>query len=196
MAGCLALMAAAPAPAVLAKPHPKPAAAAATSAHWKVDKPASHLSFHATANGVGFDGEFRSWDADIVFDPKALTTSHATVTVIMASAVTHDATRDQMLPTGDWFDVGKFATATFETTAITSVGPGKYQAAGFLTMHGVKRPATLPFSLAITGDVAHMDGALTLDRTAFGVGKGQAGGTETVAAQVNVAVKLTATRVH
>ncbi len=176
----------------------KPAAGMPAAAPvWTVDKPASRLGFRATANGVGFDGQFRTWDAQIAFDPKNLKASHVMVSVTMASVITGDPTRDQMLPTADWFEVSRFGKSTFETTSIAQTGPDHYVANGTLMMHGVKRPVSLPFSLKITGDVATMDGATTLDRMQFGpLGKGQAGGPETVAPQVAVNVKLTARKGH
>ena len=180
------------------KPAHKPGTASAPTAApvWMVDKAASRLTFRASANGEGFDGVFKTWDAQIAFDPKNLKASHAMVTVVMSSVVTGDPTRDQMLPTGDWFDVGKFGKSVFETTAITQSGPDHFVAVGTLSMHGVKRPITLPFTLTIDKDVAKMDGSATLNRMDFSVGHGQAGGPETVAPQVSVAVKLTAHKAH
>jgi polyisoprenoid-binding protein YceI len=179
------------------KPSHKPGAATPTAAPvWTVDKAASRLTFRATANGQGFDGVFKTWDAQIAFDPKNLKASHAMVTVVMTSVVTGDPTRDQMLPTADWFDVGKFGKSVFETNAITQTGPDHFVAAGTLSLHGVKRPITLPFTLTIDKDVAKMDGSAALNRMDFGVGHGQAGGPETVAPQVTVTVKLTARKAH
>lgn len=177
--------------------HKGPTAMPAAAPVWTVDKPASRLGFRATANGVGFDGQFRNWDAQIAFDPKNLKASHVMVSVTMASVITGDPTRDQMLPTADWFEVSRFGKSTFETTSIAQTGPDHYVANGTLMLHGVKRPVSLPFSLKIAGDVATMDGVVTLDRMQFGpLGKGQAGGPETVAPQVVVNVKLTARKGH
>jgi polyisoprenoid-binding protein YceI len=175
--------------------HKAPAAPAAAPV-WIADKAASLITFKATANGVGFDGRIKTWDAQIAFDPKNLKASHATVTFVMSSVITGDPTRDQMLPTADWFDVGKFAKATFDTTSIAQTGPDHYVANGTLTLHGVKRPVTLPFTLTIAKDTAKMDGALTLNRMDFGIGHGQAGGPETVAPQVAVNVRLIAHKGH
>ena len=181
----------------LAAPARAPAKAAPAAAQvWTVDKAASRLTFRASANGVAFDGVFKTWDAQIAFDPKNLKASHATVTINTGSAVTGDPTRDQMLPTADWFNVGKFAKATFVSNAITQTSPDHYLANGTLTLHGVSRPIGLPFTLTIANDVAKMDGTTTLDRTQFNLGQGQAGGTETVAAQVSVGVKLMAKKGH
>ena len=180
------------------KPAHKPAGSSAPAAApvWTVDKVDSRLSFRASANGEGFDGVFKIWDAQIAFDPKNLKASHAMVTVVMSSVVTGDPTRDQMLPTGDWFDVGKFGKSVFETSAITQTGPDHFVANGALSMHGVKRAISLPFTLTIAKDVAKMEGSTSLNRMDFGVGHGQAGGPETVAPQVTVTVKLTAHKAH
>lgn len=179
------------------KPAHKPATNAPAAAPiWTVDKMASRLKFRATANNVGFDGQFKNWDAQIAFDPKNLKASHALVTVTLASAITGDQTRDQMLPTGDWFDVGRFGKSTFETASITEASPGHYVANGTLTLHGVKRPLALPFTLAITKDQAKMDGTVTLNRMDYNLGHGQAGDPETVKPQVQVIVSLIAHKAH
>jgi polyisoprenoid-binding protein YceI len=188
-------------PAAAAQPpraahKPVGASAPAAAPVWIVDKAASLLSFRASANGEGFDGVFKTWDAQIAFDAKNLKASHAMVTVTMASVVTGDPTRDQMLPTTDWFEVAKFSKSTFETTSITQSGPDHFVANGTLTMHGVKRPVTLPFTLTFDKDLARMTGTTTLNRMDFSLGHGQAGGPETVSPQVTVNVKLTAHKAH
>ena len=157
---------------------------------YAVDKSASRLSFTASMGGQPINGAFRRWDATIDFDPNSLPTSRASVTVDMSSASTGDGTRDAALPGADFFSAGKFPRATFVTRSITRTGPNRYQAVGDLTMRGVKRPATLPFTLQLNGNTARMQGRLTLDRTAFGVGQGQAG--EAVGKSVTVNVDVTA----
>ncbi len=168
------------------------AARAATPAKWTVDMAASRLGFRTAFAGQVVQGAFRRWGADIVFDPKALAQSKATVTVQLASAVTGDASKDEALPTADWFDVMRFPRATFATTAIKDLGGGRYQAAGTLSLRGVNRAIVLPFTLAITGDRARMTGSTVVDRSAFGVGQGQFKGADTVPFNVVIEVALTA----
>ena len=60
----------------------------------------------------------------------------------------------------------------------------------------LKKPVTLPFTLAISGDTARMSGAIVLNRTAFGVGQGQWTTGEVVDTKVTVNVALTAHRAH
>ena len=58
------------------------------------------------------------------------------------------------------------------------------------------RPIALPFTLAISGDTARMNGTVVLNRTAFGIGQGQWKTGDVVATAVNVTVSLTAHKTH
>lgn len=89
---------------------------------WNVNKGNSHLGFGVAVNNQGVKGEFRRWDAQIAFDPKALNQSRVAATIEMGSAVTGEATRDQSLPTADWFNVAAFPRATFVATNFKDLG--------------------------------------------------------------------------
>jgi polyisoprenoid-binding protein YceI len=168
--------------------------AAATPASWTVDKGASHLGFTGAMSGQPFSGNFGSWNSEIVFDPNDLGASHVTATIDMASAKTDDQTRDEALPTEDWFAVSAFPRATFASHEITATGPDHYVAKGNLTIRNFTRSVSLPFTLVIQGDTAKMSGSLSLDRSAFGVGEGQFKGGDTVALEVQVNIAITARR--
>jgi polyisoprenoid-binding protein YceI len=168
--------------------------AVAAPAVWIVEPGASKLAFQGAVNGTPFTGAFRRWTAQIAFDPKALAASYVAVSVDLASAASGDADRDQTMPTADWFWVAKFARASFVSHAFRPVGGGRYVATGDLTLRGVTRPVTLPFTLAIVGDKAVMNGTTAIDRTAFGVGQGQWKTGDVVATKVTVNVALTAHR--
>lgn len=170
------------------------APAHAAAPNWVVNKGASHVGFGATVSNQGIRGEFRRWDAQIAFDPKALNQSRVAATIEMGSAVTGDATRDQSLPTPDWFNVAAFPRATFVATNFRDLGAGRYQAFGDLTIRGVHRPVVLPFTLKINGNNAQMQGSLTINRGSFGVGQGQWQGSEMVAANVQINVTINAVR--
>jgi len=161
---------------------------------WTVDKAASHIGFKSSFGGQAVEGTFRRWDAQIQFDPKALMASRVLVTVDVASAATGDASKDEALPTADWFDAARFPRATFAASSFKDLGGGRYQAIGILTLKGVARPVVLPFSLAITGAKARMNGQVALNRSVFGVGKGQFASSETVPFEVAVVVAMAATR--
>jgi polyisoprenoid-binding protein YceI len=161
---------------------------------WTVDKGGSKLAFRSSFSGMPFEGVFNRWDAQIAFDPKQLGASKVNVVIDMGSASTHEETRDEALPSDDWFAVKQFPRASFTASSFKSLGGNRYQAAGVLTIRGVSRPVVLPFTLNIAGPVAKMQGQLVVNRTAFGVGQGEFKSAETVPLDVTIAVDLTAHR--
>ena len=171
------------------------AGAALSATRWTVDKAASRVGFEAAMNGEGFTGTFKRYDAQINFDPKDLKGSKAVVSIDMTSAFTNEQTRDESLPTADWFNADKFPRATFVTKGFTALGGGKYQAAGDLTLKGVSKPIVLPFTLVISGDTAKMTSAIIVNRLVFGVGQGQWKTEEAIPARVTVRIALTAKKV-
>ena len=168
------------------------AGAALSATRWTVDKAASRVGFEAAMNGEGFTGTFKRYDAQISFDPKDLKGSKAVVSIDMTSAFTNEQTRDESLPTADWFNAEKFPRATFVTKGFTALGGGKYKAAGDLTLKGVSKPIVLPFTLVISGDTAKMTSAIIVNRLVFGVGQGQWKTEEAIPARVTVRIALTA----
>jgi polyisoprenoid-binding protein YceI len=167
-------------------------AAPAPAPSWTINKTMSKLGFAGTMNGQAFAGNFRRWDAAIRFDPKSLGTSSVTAVIDMGSTVTGDQTRDEALPTADWFSTVTFPRATFSASQFKDLGGGRYQAIGTLAIRNIKRPVVLPFVLKIAGNVATMRGVLTIDRRIFGVGQGQFATGETVATAVRINVNITA----
>jgi len=172
---------------------PKAQAAAAATA-WTVDKANSRIRFRSSFAGMGFEGGFSRWDARINFDPKNLAGSRAVVTIDLASVNSGDADRDQTLPTAEWFDVKKTPQATFTSTSFRDLGGGRYQASGNLTLKGVTRPVSFPFTLAIQGTTARVTGQATLNRSQFKVGQGQFAGADTIPYEVVVPINLVAKR--
>jgi len=167
-------------------------AAPADARSWTLDKTASRLRFRSAFAGTAFEGGFSRFDAQINFDPKNLAGSRAVVTVDLASAATGDADRDQTLPTADWFNTAKFPRATFTSTAIRDLGGGRYQASGNLSLKGVTKPVTLPFTLQIQGNTARMNGQVVINRSQFGVGQGQFAGADTIPHEVTVTIAVLA----
>jgi polyisoprenoid-binding protein YceI len=171
-----------------------PAAYAAAAPSWAVDKAASRIGWRTTFSGVGLNGTFRTWDAQIAFDPANLAGSRVAVSVDMASVTATDADAQEALPSGDWFDAKSHPRGTFVATTFRSLGGNNYQAVGTLTLKGVARPLILPFTLAINGDTAKMDSTVILDRSLFGIGRGQFQGAETVPHGVNMTITVSAKR--
>lgn len=168
----------------------------ASAAHWNVDAAKSHLGFTVLWSGQPFVATFRSWKADIDFDPADLVHSHAAVMIDLGSETSAAPDNDDGLKGAEGFAISQFPSARFETTGFTAKGGNKYVAAGRLTLHGVTKPLTLPFALTISGDTAHMTGKAAVLRTDFGLGRGEWASPATIAHEVSIAVDLTATKAH
>ena len=166
--------------------------------NWTVEPTISRLSFVSQFDGTAFTGTFSRWTAQIRFDATRLSQSSIVAAIDMASARTGSADRDQSMPTTDWFNVAAFPTATFRSSQINALGPGRYEAVGVLTLRGVSRPLTLPFSLVMAGQgarqTAHARARLSLNRVVFGVGQGPWAQGDVVPAAVSVTLDLTARR--
>jgi polyisoprenoid-binding protein YceI len=169
-----------------------PSVAAANA--WTVDKARSVLGFKGQASGVGFEGRFRTWDAQITFDPDNLANARVVATVNVGSVATGNGERDALLPTAAFFDAARFPRATFVAGRFVSRGGNRYAATGDLTIKGITKPVTLPFTLAIDGDTAQMTGSVALNRSAFAVGTGQWASDDTIDRTVVVTINLTATK--
>lgn len=173
-----------------------PLGAPAQAASWTVDPSKSKLAFSGTQTGSRFDGSFSRYTATIDFDPDRLETSRIAVTVDLASAATGDAQRDTALPEKDWFDVGEFPQARFESNTIRKTGDGSYEAAGTLTIRGISQPVVLPFTLQIDGANARAKGRVSLLRNAFGIGQGAWNNDQWVAFEVGVDIDIVAAKAN
>ena len=159
---------------------------------WTIDPAHSIIGFSGTQTGNTFTGHFGKFDGTVSLDPAHPEDGHATITINIASATTADRQRDSAMPRSDWFNVASFPTATFEARSFRAKGGNAYEAVGTLTIRGVSRPETLPFTLDINGPTAHAKGHLDLIRSAFGIGQGPWATGQWVALQVGVTIDITA----
>lgn len=179
---CVALLALVAAPS-LAQP-----------ASWTVDKAKSTVGFSGKHAGVDFNGKFGTWDAVIQFDPADLAHSSAKVTFQTATAKTGNDMEDEALGQEEWLNPAKFPTATFASTQISSSGGNNYVAKGTITLKGKTLPASLDFTLTISGNSATLKGTSTVDRLAYDIGAQSDGNGTFVSKDIAISVDLTATK--
>ncbi len=138
---------------------------------WAI-QPGGTLRFSVDNAGNAISGRFANWSGDITMDPDAPESAEITITVNLASASLGDATQDNMLQGGDFFDTSAFPRATWRSSAVRRTGANRYEADGTLTLKGASRPQRITFTLNGTGNRRSVTGSATIDRQAFGVGTG------------------------
>ncbi|MBS0471862.1 MAG: YceI family protein [Proteobacteria bacterium] len=167
----------------------------ASATTWVVVPEKSRLGFNVTWSGQPFVATFKAWKAEIAFDPADLAHSRAVVLIDLASETSDSADNDDGLKSPEGLSVDRFPTAKFETTGFTARGGNAYIANGRLSLHGLTRDVTLPFTLTVSGRTAHMVGRTTVSRLDFGLGtSGEWAGETPIAHTVTITVDLTATR--
>jgi polyisoprenoid-binding protein YceI len=170
------------------------APASAQPAHWTVDSAKSRLSFSVQWSGEAFSATFKAWRADILFDPTDLAHSRATVAIDLGSESSEFPENDEGLKGAQGFETDKFPTARFDATHFVHGAGNSFTADGTLTLHGITKRVSLPFTLVINGKQAHMTGRTTLLRPDFGLAGGEFAGDTPIGHAVTVNVDLTATR--
>jgi polyisoprenoid-binding protein YceI len=119
-------------------------------------------------------GRFTEFTGTIVYDAADMTKSSVDVVIRTASVNTDNVNRDNDLKGSNYLDVTKFPEITFKSTRIEKRGEG-FVAAGTLTIHGVSKQISLPFSiLGKTKDARGRvrlgaEGGVTIDRRDFGI---------------------------
>ena len=161
---------------------------------WTVDPAASSIEFSGQHTGNDFKGSFKSWTAQIAFDPADLKNSAVAVTIQTSSALTENQTYDGSLPSAEWLNFKAFPEATFQSKEITHLDGDKYEAKGTLTIKNISTDVTLPFTLKIDGETATMTGTLVVDRLAYDIGKAADPKGDWVSKDIAVAVSVKATK--
>lgn len=146
----------------------------------------SALTFGYKQMGVGMNGNFKKFAAQLSFDPANLAASKAQLDIDLASIdVGSDEGNDEVVGK-PWFNVKAFPKATFVTTAIKSTGANKYEVTGNLTIKGKTKVVTAPATVTIAGKQATFDGALGILRSDFSIGEGEWAKFDTVANEIQI----------
>ena len=156
----------------------------------KVVAEKSHIRFAFKQMNVPVEGRFRKFDATVSFDPKKPEATRAEFEVDLASIDLGNAEGETEARRKPWLNVEAFPKAKFVATAVKSTGPGRYEAAGPLTIKGASLNIAAPFTLVDAGGVRTVEGQFPLRRLQFKIGEGPWSDTETVADEVTVRFKF------
>ncbi|MDP2262380.1 MAG: YceI family protein [Hydrogenophaga sp.] len=149
----------------------------------------SEIAFVSRQMGVPVEGKFKSFSAQVAFDPAQLATSRITFTVDTGSAdISREANAE--LPKPTWFNVAAFPQATFTSSSIKRVDATRYEVAGKLAIKGVSSDVVVPVTLAQNGATTVASGAFPIKRLTFRIGEKEWADTSMVADEVQVKFKI------
>lgn len=151
----------------------------------------SEIRFVSKQLGVNFEGRFRKWRANVVFRPADLAKSKAELDIDLASIDLASDDSENEVKGPLWFDMAKFPTARFVSTAIRSTGTDRYEVAGRLSLKGTTKDVVVPIALRKdAGGNTVAEGSFTVNRMEFRIGEGLWADPATVANEVAVRVRM------
>jgi len=119
-----------------------------TTTNWNFDLAHSSVNFHVRHLMVSkVHGRFTLWGGSLEIDEDDITKSRVDVTIDAASVDTREDKRDTHLRSADFFDVEKFPTLTFKSTAVEKIADDEIAVTGDLTIHGVTKSVKLAVEL-------------------------------------------------
>jgi len=178
------------------------AATAMSAAEYTIVPDGSNVQFSVPVMAVSkVTGKFMRYDVKINAG-KARDLSQAKVTAVIeiASVDTGSDSWDAKLRTPAFFDAPKYPEIRFESRRVRKTGKG-WEATGNLTLHGVTKPITLPFTIQGRFDGPNADdhvgihAALSFDRRDYGMAWTGNPEAKVVGNKVTVDIALLATRI-
>ncbi|SHF84402.1 YceI family protein [Streptoalloteichus hindustanus] len=143
---------------------------------YTIDPSHSQIGFvarHAMVTKVR--GAFNDFAGTAVFDAANPEATAVTVTIQAASIDTRNAQRDEHLRGNDFFDMSTYPEITFVSTALRVTGDDTFDLVGDLTVKGVTREVTVPFTYqgAATDPFGNQrlgfEGSVVINRKDYGV---------------------------
>lgn len=176
----------------------RPAGAALTPAAVATQKlilSQSSVGFVSRQMGVPVVGKFKRFEVQSTFDPKKPEAGKVSLAIDLTSADLGNAETEGELKKPGWFDSAKRPQASFISSTIKSLGAGKFEIDGQLTIKGATQRVIVPIAVTQSGDTTQASGAFQIKRIDFKVGDGEWNDVSIVANEVQVNFKLALTGV-
>lgn len=163
-----------------------------SASEWRVDYAQSRLGFIAKYDDIPFNAWFKKFSAHIVFDPAKPGSGLFDVTIDISSIDSNSRDRDEGMLNREWFHSDKFSNANFLAKKFTRTSDNEFSASGMLTIKGITKSISLPFTWSQGPDAgtARLIAELQLDRRDFEIGTGEWAEDPTIGYQVKVVADL------
>ena len=153
----------------------------------------SEIVFTTRQMGVPVEGRFTAFTAQVALDPRQPATGSVALSIDTAGTRFGVAETDAEVVKPVWLSATAFPKATFQSTAVRAVGPGRFEVAGRLSIKGTTRDLVVPVSVAQAGGTSTASGSFAIKRLEYRIGEGEWADTSIVANDVQVRFKLVLT---
>src|SRR4051794_27911485 len=120
--------------------------------------------------GIDTKGEFKGLKGNIQWNEENPAASTFNVSVNANTINTNIESRDKELKDETYFNTDKYPLISFVSTGITP-NSGNYKATGSLTIKGVTKSISFPFTATKTANGYIFNGSFSINRLDFGIGK-------------------------
>jgi polyisoprenoid-binding protein YceI len=152
----------------------------------------SSISFVGKQMGVPVNGRFPKFTAQLAFDPASPEAGQVNISIDLASIDAGSKDANDEVVGKDWFNVRMFPMATFNASGMKSLGGGKYEVSGPLTIKGRSQPISAVFTFKSEGNNGIFEGSFAVKRIDFAVGEGPWTDVSMVANDVQIHFRLQA----
>lgn len=126
----------------------------------------NHLVFTSTVNGY-----FKGLKGNIRFDPHDPKSAMIDASVAVNTISTGIGKRDRDLLEEKYFNAAKYPVMRLLSSTVAATDkPNTYQLTGALTIKGVTKTISFPFTAVVSGNGVQLNGQFTINRKDFGVG--------------------------
>ena len=153
----------------------------------------SAINFVYKQMGVAVDGKFKRFSSQLNFDPAKPTAAKAAFDVELGSVDTGAPEGDDEVAGKQWFNTKVFPSAKFVSSNVKALGGNKYEVAGQLNIKGKTQDVVVPATFTAQGKTGVFEGSFTIRRADFLIGEGIWAKFDTVANDVLIKFRITAT---
>ena len=144
----------------------------------------SNVAFISKQMNVPVEGVFKKFSAQIGIDPAKPEAGRARIEIDLASIDAGNSDANDEVKGKSWFNTREFPAASFTSNAVKSLGGGRFEATGKMTIKGKTLESRAPFTLKQEKGVLILDGTFPLKRLDYGIGSGTWSDTSVVADEV------------
>ncbi len=119
-------------------------------------------------SGSGAEGTFQGLRGTIIFDSSAPEQAQFNIILDATTIDTGNKTKNKHARGDSWFDVEHYPEIRFRSTQVKALSDS-YQMIGMLTLHGIKKEISFPFTFTQSSDTGLFKGSFTVDREKYGI---------------------------